>query len=386
MNNGKQLRVLILTWEFPPNIVGGLGMACYGMVRALLEIGVEVTLVLPGERPGFFEMKHAQDADLPYPTVLNGDTEKRYRDDPYHPDDLTPPRYRSLVEQVIPHLDFDVIHAHDWLTFEAGLYAKEVTGKPLLCHVHSTEYDRACCSGNERIHQYERVGLEMADRVIAVSRYTADGIRENYGIDPGRIQVIHNAYSLRKPKSVSGRLFREPVVLFMGRITCQKGPDLFLEIARRVISRFPELRFLIAGDGDMKNSLLHRAAYYGMQNRVLFTGFLNRDEVAGILAISDILVAPSISDPFNITVLAAMSSGLAVVVSRRSGVTEVVRRIIVVDHWDVYGISDQIVSLLKNPAQLKRLGREGMAEVKRIRWHDAARQLKEIYGELVCST
>lgn len=434
MNGNKPLKVLFLTWEFPPIITGGLGMACYGMVRALLEQGVEIVLVLPTEKPCFFEMKRLEDADLLPCSVYKEasgewhsaksiedmeewhstkfvvdmeawsgaetlvhakewpgketllDTNEWHRLNPYQFNVFSPSRYRALVEAIIPHVDFDVIHAHDWLTFEAGLYAKEVSGRPLVCHVHSTEYDRACGQGNERIHQFERIGLELADRVIAVSRFTASAVRDRYGIHPNMIRVVHNAYILEESESSTERLFDEPVVLFMGRMTCQKGPGIFLEVARRVLSRFPGVRFIMAGKGDMLHNLIHRSAYYGMKNRIIFTGFLNRAEVDTVLSISDIFIAPSVSDPFNITVLEAMSRGLAVLVSRQSGVTEVVRHVLTADHWDVDAMSHQIVSLLKNPARIKRLSHQGKAEAEQNSWHDPALKLKEVYGELLCST
>lgn len=422
MKGNNPLKVLFLTWEFPPLITGGLGMACYGMVRALLEQGVEIVLVLPAEKPCFFEMKRLEDADLLPGSVYEEDSgewhsaksivdmeewhstkfvmdmEARsgaetlldanewHRKNPYQSNALSPSRYRALIEVVIPHVDFDIIHAHDWLTFEAGLCTKEVTGRPLVCHVHSTEYDRACGQGNERIHQFERIGLELADRIIAVSRFTASAVHDYYGIHPNMIWVIHNAYFLEESESSIERLFDEPVVLFMGRMTCQKGPDIFLEVARRVLSRFPGVRFIMAGKGDMLHNLIHRSAYYGMKNRIIFTGFLNRAEVDTVLSISDILIAPSVSDPFNITVLEAMRRGLAVLVSRQSGVTEVIRHVLTADHWDADVMSHQIVSLLKNPARIKRLSAQGKAEAEQISWYDAALKLKEVYGELLCST
>jgi glycosyltransferase involved in cell wall biosynthesis len=398
MNGNIPLKVLFLTWEFPPYITGGLGMACYGMVRALLEQGVEIVLVLPAENPCFFEMKRLEDANLLPCRVYKEasgewhsvksieDIEEWHRMNPYQSSASSPSRYRVLVEAIIPHVDFDIVHAHDWLTFEAGLYAREVTGRPLVCHVHSTEYDRACGQGNERIHQFERIGLELADRVIAVSRFTALVVRDHYSIHPSMIRVVHNAYIMEESGSSTERLFDEPVVLFMGRMTCQKGPDIFLEVARRVLTRFPGVRFIMAGKGDMLHNLIHRSAYYGLKNRIIFTGFLNRAEVDTVLSISDIFVAPSVSDPFNITVLEAMSRGLAVLVSRQSGVTEVVRHVLTADHWDVDAMSQQIVSLLKNPARIKRLSTQGKAEAEQNSWHDAALKLKEVCGELLCST
>ena len=399
--------MLFLTWEFPPLIAGGLGMACYGMVRALLDQGVEVALVLPGDKPCIIEMKRKEHADLLPCRVYDEESGEWYEDlsmgcmearqrgkckaamqvgfspNPYTSDIASLFRFRKNIEKVIPHVDFDIIHAHDWLTFEAGLYAKGVTGRPLVCHVHSIEYDRACGRGNERIHGFEEIGLALADRVVTVSRFTAAAVHGHYGIHPDRIRVVHNGYFLEESEPSCEKMFNEPVVLFMGRMTCQKGPDIFLEIARRVLSSYPEVRFVMAGHGDMLHNLIHRSAYFGMKNRVLFTGFLNRDEVHRVLCVSDIFVAPSVSDPFNITVLEAMSRGLAVLVSRQSGVTEAVHHVVTADYWNVSGMSRQIVSLLKNPARIRQLSVQGKAEADRVSWDDAAVKLKKLYGELL---
>jgi glycosyltransferase involved in cell wall biosynthesis len=406
---GRGIRVLTLTWEFPPFLAGGLGMACYGLVRALLELEVQVILVLPSEKPLFFELTEVSQADSLPAVILDRGAWKPYGIEqhgaavdaleffgllrnpiPYETggtDRLTPVMYRSQIESLLQHVEFDLIHAHDWLTYEAGLHAHIASGKPLLCHVHSTEYDRACGGGgDERIRRLERVGLETADLVIAVSRYTADRVCRLYGIDPGRIRVVHNAYHLggRHGRSPGTPMFEEPVVLFMGRMTCQKGPDIFLEVARRVLDRIPEVRFIMAGVGDLLHELVHRAARYGMENRVLFTGFLNRDEVSRVLSMSDILLAPSVSDPFNITVLEAMSRGLAAVVSSRSGVTEVVRHLVRVDFWDVSGMAKCIVTLLKNEAKLTGLRESARKEAGGITWNTAARKVRALYGELLC--
>ena len=370
-------------------------MACYGMVRALLEQGVEVTLVLPGEKPCIIEMKRKEHVDLLPCRVYDEESGEWNRcvsmaagfsPNPYTSDIASPLRFRENIEKLIPHVGFDIIHAHDWLTFEAGLYAKGVTGRPLVCHVHSTEYDRACGRGNERIHGFEEIGLALADRIVTVSRVTAAAVHGHYGIHPDLIRVVHNAYFLKESESSCEKMFNEPVVLFMGRMTCQKGPDIFLEIARRVLSSYPEVRFVMAGQGDMLHNLVHRSAYFGIKNRVSFTGFLNRDEVNTVLCVSDIFVAPSVSDPFNITVLEAMSRGLAVLVSRQSGVTEIAHHVLTADYWNVNGMSRQIVSLLKNPSRIRQLSEQGKAEAAKLSWDDAAAKLIKVYGELLCST
>jgi glycosyltransferase involved in cell wall biosynthesis len=395
--------VLTLTWEFPPLISGGLGMACYGLVRALLGLDVEVLLVLPATKPIIFKLVDPSDADTLAPTLFNRDLRPSSRLDnsrtppspleslpilrhpaPYGEHVLTPGLFRAQIEELLPHLQFDVIHAHDWLTFEAGICAREMSGKPLICHVHSTEYDRSCGAGDERIRRIEGVGLAAADRVIAVSRYTADRIAAEYGVRPDRIRVVHNAYVLQGRRRRSACLFEEPVILFLGRMTRQKGPDIFLEMARRLSLREHRTRFIMAGEGDMLDSLIARSASYGMTNRLLFTGFLDRRAVQRVLSISDLLVAPSISDPFNISILEAMSMGLVCLVSSRSGVTELVRNILTFDHWDIDGMVKNVLSLLRSRQRRAALGARAAEEAKGITWQEPARKMLEIYGELIC--
>ena len=399
------MKVLFITWEFPPFIAGGLGMACYGMVRALLDRGVEVALVLPGEKPCVVEMTRREHADLLPLTVYDEESGEWRTDgqgeawhcerrlttpqprpycDPYTMPINSHLRLREIVEKVASHVDFDVIHAHDWFAFEAGLHARGVTGRPLVCHVHSTEYDRACGRGNDRIHELERIGLTLADRVVAVSRFMASAVHDYYDVRPDMIRVVHNAYYLEEPEPAQEKLFSGPVVLFMGRMTCQKGPDIFLEMARTVLSSYPDLRFVMAGKGDMLYNLIRRTACYKMRNRVLFTGFLSRIDVHELLSLSDIFVAPSVSDPFNITVLEAMSRGLAVLVSRQSGVTEVVHHVLTTDYWNVKDMSSQILSLLRNPARVGKLGEQGRAEAAGLCWDNAASKLIDVYRELIC--
>jgi len=377
------VKVLFLTWEFPPRITGGLGTACWGMVRGLLELGVEIFLVLPDSEPCGFYLKRPEDIDLPIHAMDVHEAGRKREGGPYRSDPLSNVRYRELVESVIVSLDFDIVHAHDWLTYEGGLHAKEAAGKPLVCHVHSTEFDRSCGRQDERIEEYERIGLSLADRVVAVSRFTAEAIRSRYGVAPEKIRVVHNGFLLEDTPSPAARPSDEPVVLFMGRMTCQKGPDIFLEVARGVLGRFPGVRFIMAGEGDMTERLMRRVSRYGIKDRVTFTGFLEREDVARVLSTSDVLVAPSVSDPFNITVLEAMSRGLAVLVSRQSGVIEAVRHVLTEDYWNVDGMIRRVVSLLKDPEEMTHLGRLGKAEVRGISWRDRAFELTEVYAELL---
>jgi glycogen(starch) synthase len=420
----KRHAVLMLSWEFPPFITGGLGMACYGLVRSLLKLGVRIFLVLPAEARFYFCLEKPEDADLlPQIFINNEKSEKQFttveqrlayygvsrvtgvyaygagkrslrkralsesaelRNWVYEDTFLQMNRYTARTLEIAWQLPFDLIHAHDWFTFPAALALRSLTGKPLLCHMHSTEFDRAGENGDPRIYGIEKDALAQSDRVIAVSKYTSSVIEHRYNADPVKIRIIHNAYSMKKSKVSERRIFKDPIVLFLGRITRQKGPEYFLSTAKRVIDMLPNVRFIMAGEGDMEKELIHLSADYGLGTRFLFTGFLHRDEVSMILSTSDIIVMPSVSEPFGIAPLEAMSYGLAAVVAKQSGVAEIVQNAIKVDFWDVDRMAAEIVGLLKNPAKMRRVGELCAKEVQRIGWDEAARRMIGVYEELIC--
>jgi glycosyltransferase involved in cell wall biosynthesis len=359
----RNLSVAFLTWEFPPIYTGGLGMACYGLVKSLLKHRVEVLLLLPTRQPVFFHLLEPDDADELNPTFFSKHLEVQYRSIRFrnvserlsflgitrHPHLYTgKPDYHGYREQIqgaAAYLDYTLIHAHDWFTFPAAVYLKSISRKPLICHVHSTEYDRSAESGDALVHCIEHEGLKKADRAITVSHLTSSRIEKKYSVDPAKIRIIHNAYHVEHVATSKMRFLKDPVVLFLGRITRQKGPHAFLEVACRVIKNHPKVRFIMAGEGDMEKELLYRTAGCRMGTRFLFTGFLNRRDVAKILSMTDILVAPSLSEPFGITVLEAM---------------------------------------VKKPRRRKRLGSAAAREVRKISWDGAGRKLKDVYMELVC--
>jgi len=420
----KRHAVLMLSWEFPPFITGGLGMACYGLVKSLLKLGVRIFLVLPAEARLYFCLEKPEDADiLPQIFINNEKPEKQFttveqrlayygvsrvtgvyaygagkrslrkralpesadiRNWVYEDMFLQMNRYTARTLEIARQLPFDLIHAHDWFTFPAALALRSLTGKPLLCHMHSTEFDRAGENGDPRIYGIEKDALAQSDRVIAVSKYTSSVIERRYEADPVKIRIIHNAYSMKKSKVSGRRIFKDPVVLFLGRITRQKGPEYFLSTAKRVIDMLPNVRFVMAGEGDMEKELIHLSAGYGLGTRFLFTGFLRRDEVSMILSTSDIIVMPSVSEPFGIAPLEAMSYGLAAVVAKQSGVAEIVQNAIKVDFWDVDRMAAEIVDLLKNPAKMRRIGELCAKEVQRIGWDEAAHRMIGVYEELIC--
>ncbi len=430
------MRVLFLTWEFPPLISGGLGTACYGMVRSLLGRGVEIDLVLPAREEVYFKLRSPRDADeLPVSFLSASAAAKEVERTAELIERLElvgvsaiPETYLSpaashqalwtelartssagrakvfarierqllggerlfrkvqemadRVQLVADRLDFDLIHAHDWLTYPAGLALAELSGKPLVAHIHATEFDRAGGVGDERIHQIEYAGLSAADTVIAVSRYTAEMVINRYRIWPAKMRVVHNAFDLPPVRLADKRrIFKHPLVLYLGRITVQKGPDYFLEVARRVLKRHPKTQFVMAGAGDMMRSILHRSASMRLRQRFLFTDFLNRRQVEEILKAADIFIMPSVSEPFGIVPLEAMAHGAAAIISKQSGVAEVLTNVHKVDFWDVDQMVDLVCRLIEDPEERLALARAGQEEVSRIQWDEAAEKIEAVYAE-----
>lgn len=435
------MKVLMFTWEFPPLISGGLGMACYGMVKALLAQGIKIDLVLPTKELVYFPLREESDVDT-LPTVFFDPTlhteyiQKRFtslqerleyigitsRPESYFQLDeikrhsfevkrefidteITSIEEQELWNEVTTHLigdedlirkvqeftlraeriaktlQYDLIHAHDWLTYPSGMLARKISGKPLLVHIHATEFDRAGGPGDERVHKIEHAGMTYADKVIAVSKYTAQMIMSRYRIDTGKIRIVHNAFSLpERDLENPQRIFKGPVILFLGRITLQKGPDYFLDMAQRVLENHPEARFIMAGTGDMSRKMLRSSAAMKLKNRFLFTGFLNRHQVETVLQASDIYVLPSISEPFGISPLEAMAYGITSIISKQSGVAEVVHHAFKIDFWDIDLWVETISHLIENPDKCRKIGLEGMHEVQRIQWGEAAEKIRLLYS------
>jgi len=407
----ENMKVLELTWEFPPYISGGLGIACYGLAKALLRHGVEIYMMLPSQKPFFFHLRKPRDADsLPGYSLkeISGGGAPGYNKPERNSFEYMPVagaaggytgvlkniswediqktvfHYAKMVARAAGYVDFDIIHAHDWLTFPAAVALKNRFEKPLVCHVHSTEYDRSPEEGNSRVHDIERRGLQCADRIIAVSHRTAGEIEQCYGIQKSRIRTVHNASAIKKPLFSGKRFFKEPVVLFLGRLTAQKGPDIFVEVALEVLKKYPDVRFILAGTGDMEGLLIRESALHNTGTRLHFTGFLNRKEVLRILAMSDLLIMPSEAEPFGIAALEAMRFGIPVLVSSQSGVVEIVRNAIPVDNRDIEMMASIVEKLLKEPHMLRKIGKSGRREVKKITWREPARKEYRIFEEILC--
>lgn len=294
-------------------------------------------------------------------------------------------RYARCVAQLAASTHFDLVHAHDWMTFSAGELAARALGSPLVVHVHASEYDRSGEHPDERIRRLEQQGVDAADRVVCVSHYTAEILRTRYGVDDSKLRVVHNAVTrkeqnerLRTTKTVP-----EPIVLFLGRVTFQKGPDYFLEAAQRVIAVEPEVKFVMVGSGDMLPKMVERAARMGLARHVHFTGFLKGPDVERIYSMADVYVMPSVSEPFGISPLEALALDTPVIVSRQSGVSEVLANALKVDYWDVDEIANKILALLRYPALREHVLAAGGAEVRAMSWADRGRRLRAVYDELL---
>ncbi len=428
------MRVLMFGWEFPPHIAGGLGTACYGIVKGLAYNGVQTLFVMPSAS-GDEDQSAARiisASDVPVESV--GSTVDEFLDkvkfvrigsnmipyvDPEEFHEMVESERRlqsenlakcigtkfrfsgrygsNLMEEVahyamvggtiaMEHKDeFDIIHAHDWLTYLAGIAAKELTGKPLVVHVHATSFDRGTEDQiDSRVYDIEKRGMMAADKVIAVSDLTRNIVINKYGIDPEKVVTVHNAVDFSGRENVKvERGVRDKVVTFLGRITFQKGPEYFIEAAAKVLKRTKGVRFVMAGSGDMMNRCIRHVAKLGISDRFHFTGFLRGAEVQKMFAMSDVYIMPSVSEPFGISPLEAMRSNVPAIISNQSGAAEVLKYAFKVDFWDVDAMADDIYALLKYPALADFAAREGYEEVNRLKWNIATAKLKNIYESVV---
>lgn len=437
------MRVLMLGWEFPPHISGGLGTACFGLTQALAKKNTEVIFVLPctsdgKEKRTHVHLKPASGTRVPHAMLshLRSTMDTVWQDKltmhmvesllfPYatqesyeerlHQTSTTrlsqhssmyeaahTPAYtlhggygKNLMEEVYrfsqmaamiaARESFDVIHVHDWMTYPAGILARQLTGKPLVAHIHATEYDRSGTNINEFVANIERVGLNAADRVIAVSHLTKNVVMEKYGVPGDKISVVHNAvarHDVQHQYRVPKRLAHEKRVLFLGRVTFQKGPDYFIEAARLVLERIKNVRFFMAGSGDMLPRIIRRAGQLRIGNRFHFTGFLRGAEVDRMFALSDLYVMPSVSEPFGITPLEAMLYDVPVLLSKQSGVSEVLNHALKADFWDTRDMADKICAVLRYPCLARELVKNCREEMKFIRWENAADDINRIYANV----
>jgi len=295
-------------------------------------------------------------------------------------------RYARIVAEIARHHEFDVIHAHDWMTYPAGLSVAALSGKPLVVHIHSTEFDRSGTNINQRVYDIERAGLHGAGRVICVSRFTRDIVTSRYGVPESKCRVVYNAITVNGepiPSTVKSIEKDDKIVLFLGRITMQKGPEYFLAAAKKVIQVMDNVKFVMAGSGDMIRRMIELAAAMGIGHRVTFTGFLRGDDVDRIYEMADLYVMPSVSEPFGLAPLEALSHDVPVLISKQSGVSEVLTHALKVDFWDINEMANKIIAVLRHPPLQKTLREHGAFEVRKFAWSDAARSCVDVYHEAV---
>ncbi len=424
------MKVLMFGWEFPPHISGGLGTACFGLTKGLSNMDVEVLFVMPSasgdEDQKSVKIINASDIEIshnvgdvktflenvqflrvgtnmvPYldPEQFTEMVEKskkgqvksyksflgqKYKFSGKYGSNLMEEvsRYAMVAAEIAKTQEFDVIHAHDWLTYLAGIAAKKLTGKPLVVHVHATEFDRSGENINTLVYDLEKRGMKEADMVIAVSNLTRNIVISKYGIHPSKVVTVHNAVDFDgfEQMEIDSRI-DEKIVTFLGRITYQKGPEYFIEAAAKVLKRYPNVRFVMAGSGDLLNRSIRRVAKLGIATKFHFTGFLRGEDVKRMFAFSDVYVMPSVSEPFGISPLEAMRSNVPTIISKQSGVAEVLHHAIKVDFWDIDALADSIYGLLAYPALSSTAVKNGLNEVNALRWDNAAFKIQEIYTQL----
>ncbi|MEM1083502.1 MAG: glycosyltransferase [Verrucomicrobiota bacterium] len=428
----ERLRVLKLGWEFPPLINGGLGIACLGLTRALSK-HVDLTVIVPKSAPEAeyegFRLKGLNNLEVEDLQT----TEERYRYESFSRIERVPIRLdpysseETMVEELITEPggvtefskttqlqldrfkmddlyggdlgtkvvefskvaaklamlhDFDIVHAHDWMTFLAGVEVKRATGKPLVVHVHASQYDRAGADARGWIFDIEKYGMEEADRVIPVSTYTGKICAGHYGIDPSKIRPVHNgadpvrAFHTRKK-------FPEKLVLFLGRLTAQKGPEFFLEIASKVLEQDKNVRFVMAGTGERLRPLIESGAFRGLGGYFHFTGFLDKGKVNELLSMTDVYCMPSVSEPFGLSALEAAQFGIPAVISKQSGCAEVLEGALCADFWDTDLMAKHIIDLLNDEELREKVVQQAEQDIASSTWDAAAEKVVRVYEELL---
>ena len=427
------MRVLMFGWEFPPHITGGLGTASYGLTKGMTAIDdMEVIFVVPkswgdedqtGVRligankvPVAFKQIYFKGTRRPVEKIeissrivpyidpedywkivrskvsghrliiqtnkkgmidFSGRYDHNLMDEIY--------KYSIIASVIAEENEFDIIHAHDWLTYPAGIAAMEVSGKPLVIHVHATDFDRSGGNVNPDVYRIEKNGMDAASKIVTVSNLTRDIVINKYNINPDKVETVYNAV---EPVHFSDDInvskgFDDKVVTFLGRITLQKGPEYFIEAAYKVLKVMNNVRFVMAGSGDMMERMMRRAASLKITDRFHFTGFLKGKDVFTLLAMSDVYIMPSVSEPFGISPLEAMQSNVPVIISKQSGVSEILTHAVKTDFWDIDAMADAIYGILNYPALASMFIRNGKEEVIRLKWDNSARHVRDIYERVI---
>ena len=418
------MKVLMFGWEFPPHILGGLGTASYGMTRGLSKqedmdivfcipkpwgdedqsfvklIGMNSTPVVwrdvsrdyVAERVGkymdpqlYFDLRDHIYADFNYMHTNDlGCIEFSGR----YPDNLHEEinNYSIVAGVVARQQQFDIIHSHDWLTYPAGIHAKQVSGKPLVIHVHATDYDRSRGNVNPTVYAIEKNGMDYADHIMCVSELTRQTVINKYHQDPRKVTAVHNAVdpvSQEVLDIVPHHNPKEKIVTFLGRITMQKGPEYFVEAAALVLSKTKHVRFVMAGNGDMMNQMIQLAAERGIADHFHFPGFMRGKQVYEVLKSSDVYIMPSVSEPFGISPLEAMQVSVPTIISKQSGCAEILDKCIKIDYWDIHAMADAIYSICTRPSLYGYLREEGKKEVDALTWENVGKKIRTIYDAVL---
>ncbi|MRT94411.1 glycosyltransferase family 4 protein [Ancylomarina sp. 16SWW S1-10-2] len=424
------MKVLMFGWEFPPHISGGLGTACYGLTKGLSKIkDLDIIFVVPkaygDEDQSKMELigangvrieqvqSHIEEFKNQH-TYLEVESQLIPYNDPeeyytFRSEDLYGKnkffkvdkegkiefsgtyganlieeiyKYAYVASTISAEYEHDVIHAHDWLCYPAGIAAKEASGKPLVIHVHATDFDRSGGNVNPQVFEIEKKGMDAADKIITVSNLTRNIVIEKYGQNPDKVTTVYNAVEPVpiEEKAKVGKGVQEKVVTFLGRITMQKGPEYFVEAAHQVLKKMDNVRFVMAGSGDMLEKMVDRAAELGITDKFHFTGFLKGDDVFKMLGMTDVYVMPSVSEPFGISPLEAMQSNVPVIISKQSGVAEILTHAIKVDYWDIDAMADAIYAILNYDTLSKVFKEDGKEEVDNLKWANAALKVYDVYN------
>jgi len=417
------MKALMFGWEFPPHILGGLGTASYGLVKGMHECGgIDINFVIPkpfgDEDRSFANIIGASQTPVAWRDVSRDYVESRigrlispdlyfdlrdhiYADFNYmrtndlgciefsgrYPDNLIEEinNYSITAGVIARTLDFDVIHSHDWLTYPAGIHAKQVSGKPMVIHVHATDFDRSRGNVNPTVFNIERDGMLHADHIITVSNLTRRTVIDHYGIDPAKVTTVHNAVIPLDDEllNLQRKETKDKVITFLGRITMQKGPEYFVEAAAKVLRKNKNVRFVMAGGGDMEKDMIRLAAKRNIADRFHFTGFLRGKEVYQMFRDSDVYVMPSVSEPFGISPLEAMEMGVPSIISKQSGCAEILNNVIKTDYWDVDAMADAMHSIITNKALYDTLRDRGIEEIHGITWEKAGKKVIDIYNRVI---
>ncbi len=411
------MKILMLGWELPPLYVGGIGLVCYELLKEFSNKDIEVTFVMPlGPEEGLssdyaniiiaehcvvskkFKIKKIKIPCLakPYQSPLEYiDEYKRfsklfssrnelnlYGSNLFQEVDLFAKRLYLIADK----LDFDIIYAHDWMTFPAAIGVKHKTGKPLIVHVHNTIFDRYLGNASKIERDIEFNGLNQADKVIAISNYVKSRLIDKYRINSSKIVVVHNARNTYFDSINSYQKFsigNKKVVLFAGRITIQKGPEYFLYAAKKVLEKRKDVVFVMAGSGDMLSRMIDLSASLGIAKNVLFTGRYNYEQIVSLYARADCFVMPSVSEPFGIVPLEAMANYAPCIISKQSGVSEVVKNVLKVDFWDVDEMANKILSVLSYKTLKKQLSVYGKREVDSLTWDKQVDKIIDVFRSVI---